>query len=69
MNRKLKVDLSGDRPSILCDGEIVGGVTRAEIYLEPNELPLLVLMVNMFDVEGGSLPPGWEPGKPYRDTE
>lgn len=69
MTRKLEVDLGGERPLIRCDGEIVTGVTRAEIYLEPDELPLLVLMINIFDVEGGSLPHGWEPGKPCTDTE
>lgn len=60
--RKLEVDLAGERPLIRCDGEVVGGVTRAEIYLEPNQLPLLVMMVNVFDVTGGDLPHGWQTG-------
>jgi hypothetical protein len=61
MQRKIEVDVSGERPLIRCDGEILTGVSRAEIYIEASELPLLVLMINRFDVTGGELPHGWNP--------
>lgn len=60
MNRKIEVDLSGERPLVKCDGEIAGGVTRAEICLEPDELPLLVVMLPVFEITGGTLPHGWD---------
>ncbi|TDN70645.1 hypothetical protein [Paraburkholderia sp. BL10I2N1] len=69
MNRKIQVDLSETPPLVRCDGEILGGVSRAEIHLEPNQLALLVLVINVFDVEGGSLPHGWETSEQHDDSE
>jgi len=62
-HRKIEVDLSGERPLVRCDGEIMDGVTRAEIILEPQALAVLELTLTVFDVRGGSLPHGWRTGQ------
>jgi hypothetical protein len=67
--KTIGVDLSVDRPQITCDGETVRGVTRAELVLEPDSLPTLVITLTMFEVVGGTMPYGWPlPGTGKEDT-
>jgi hypothetical protein len=61
--KTVEVDLSGPFPLVRCDGEIMEGVTRAEIVLEAHELARLELHLTVFDVTGGSLPKGWRTGQ------
>jgi hypothetical protein len=61
--KTIGVDLAADRPQITCDGGTVAGVTRAELVLEPDALPVLVLTLCVFEVTGDKLPHGWQTGQ------
>lgn len=54
----IELDLSGARPVVLVDGEVLQGVSHAMLEAEPFETPVLVVRLVRFDVIGGSLPPG-----------
>jgi len=51
-----ELDLSGARPLVLVDGEVLEGVSKAVLEVDAGEVPVLVLRLVRFDVKGGELP-------------
>ncbi|KXU94184.1 hypothetical protein CR51_27320 [Caballeronia megalochromosomata] len=66
------LDLSaGARPVVLVNGDALAGVTRAEIVVTPDDVPVLMLRLVHFKVVGGVLPFGTgahRNGEPIRTT-
>lgn len=52
------LDLSLTRPLITLNGDTLQGVTRAEVQLTPDDVPVLVLRISLFKVIGGTCPHG-----------
>lgn len=52
----LTLDLSGDMPLVCFDGVPVQGITRADVEVLPDRLPVLVLHVVCFKLTGADLP-------------
>lgn len=51
-----ELDLSGERPLVLVDGEALTGVSSAVLEIDAFETPVLILRLVRFDVKGGELP-------------
>lgn len=56
--RVAELDLSGERPLVLVDDELLSGVASVTVEVNAREVPVLVLRLVRFDVKGGVLPNG-----------
>jgi hypothetical protein len=54
----IELDLSGERPVVLVDGEMVTGVSSAVLEVNAFETPVLIIRLVRFEVTGGELPYG-----------
>lgn len=56
--RITELDLSGPRPQVLVDGEVLAGVASALVEVNADSVPVLVLRIIRFDVDAATLPSG-----------
>jgi hypothetical protein len=54
----LTLDMSGDRPAVLVNGDSLQGVSRAEVIVTPDDVPVLIVRLVHFKLVGGTLPHG-----------
>ncbi|MBB5466045.1 hypothetical protein HDG32_002152 [Paraburkholderia sp. CI2] len=59
--RVAELDLSGERPLVRVNEELLAGVASAVVEVNAHEVPVLVLRLVRFGVKGGTLPNGIRP--------
>lgn len=52
------LDLEGSKPMVYFGDRLMHGVAHPEVLVEPFEVPVLVLRVNIFRVKGATVPHG-----------